>query len=180
MDNQTQQRSEADEDALMQRAALGDEHAMARLYGLVANALYTYLRRLGCDANTADDVLQTTFLNAWRSRERFRGDGARAWLFVIARNAWFKQRQGNKDDRHLQIVSSAPATPSEQFAATDLARRVDQALSQLEASQREAIILSRVSGLSTREIAGVLEISEGNVRVRLHRGLAKLKETVLS
>lgn len=159
----------------MRRAAAGDGTALERLYALTASALYSYLRRVAGSRSDADDLLQTTFMNAWRSKHRFRGDGARAWLFTIARNAFLTHagRKPGLPEAGSQLAT--PATPSEQFEATDLSRRVEAALTHLPDDTREAVILSRLSGLSVRKIAALLDTSEGNVRVKIHRGLTQLK-----
>ena len=162
----------------MRRTVKGDQRAMEQLYGLTAKALYNYVRRLGSDAESGEDVLQITFLNAWKSRRSFRGSGARAWLFTIARNAYFRHRRGRRRDGDVRLVANEPVTPSQEHAATDLARRIEMVLSQIDSASREAVILSRVSGLSCREIAQVLQISESNVRVRIHRGLTRLKKVL--
>lgn len=164
------------EDSLMRRAADGDGSALERLYALTASALYSYLCRLANSRTDADDLLQTTFLNAWRSKHSFRGDGARAWLFTIARNAFLTHVGKKRDLSEMAPHVAQPATPGEQFAATDLSRRVEAAMTRLPHDTREAVILSRLSGLSVHDIAALLETSEGNVRVRIHRGLTQLKK----
>lgn len=160
----------------MSRAAAGDGAAMDRLYSLTASALYSYLCRLAGNRVDADDLLQTTFMNAWRSKQSFRGDGARAWLFTIARNAFLTDAKKNRQSPDVISQAATPVTPSEQFVAEDLSRRVDAALTQLADDTREAVILSRLSGLPIREIASLLGMTEGNVRVKIHRGLAHVKD----
>ena len=162
----------------MRGAVTGDAEAMEQLYALTSSALFSYLRRLGSQRADADDILQTTFLNAWRSRTRFRGAGARAWLFAIARNAFLTHAGKRARYSAERAPSLALATPSEDMAATDLSRRIDFALRDLPEETREAVVLSRVSGLSIGEIADLLQTSEGNVRVRIHRGLTRLKEEI--
>ena len=180
MDDSSNEAAAQLEDSLMRGAVAGDARAMDQLYSLTASALFSYLRRLGSQRADADDILQTTFLNAWRSRTRYRGAGARAWLFSIARNAFLT----HAGKRARQSSESAPAlalaTPSEDMAATELSRRIDSALRGLPDDTREAVVLSRVSGLSIEEIAVLLRTSEGNVRVRIHRGLKRLQEEVES
>lgn len=166
------------EDSLMRGALAGDAEAMEQLYSLTASALFSYLRRLGSQRADADDILQTTFLNAWRSRTRFRGTGARAWLFTIARNAFLTHAGKRTRSAAENPPPLAPATPSEAMAATDLSRRIEFALRHLPDETREAVVLSRVSGLSIEEIAELLQTSKGNVRVRIHRGLTRLKEDI--
>ena len=165
----------AHEDDLMQRAATGDREAMDRLYAALAGPLYNYLLRLAGDDDHANDALQATFLNAWHGRSSFRGTGARPWLFVIARNAWLRLRDQHP---HLQLVDDAPAPagPESEHTAAELADRLEDALARLPEDTREAIVLSRVSGLGLDEIAELLGTSNGALRVRLCRGLQRLKE----
>lgn len=163
------------EDQLMQRVAAGSRRAMDRLYAELATPLYNYLLRLAGDPELASDALQTTFVNAWHGRASFRGRGARPWLFVIARNAVFRHRRREAVLEPVDAVSSA-ASPAQEHQAAELAERLDAALAKLPENTREAIVLSRLSGLSLAEIAELLGMSNGALRVRLSRGLRQLKE----
>lgn len=164
------------EDYLMQRVARGDAVSMERLYALTASALFSYLRKLGAMHADADDLLQSTFLNAWRSRNSFRGEGARPWLFTIARNAWLDHVGRNKVT--VERNELGMETAEHALIANDLSQALERALQRLPGDTREAVVLSRVSGLSISQIANVLGLSEGNTRVRIHRGLQQLKKEV--
>ena len=159
----------------MQKVATGSREAMDRLYAELAAPVYNYVLRLAGDPERANDALQTTFLNAWQSRASFRGQGARPWLFVIARHAAFRVGGGQPVLEPVDPVLAA-ATPAEEHQAAELADRLDEALARLPADTREAIVLSRVSGLSLDEIAELLGMSNGALRVRVSRGLNRLKE----
>ncbi len=159
----------------MQKASAGSRKAMDRLYAELATPLYNYLLRLAGDPERAGDALQTTFLNAWQGRASFRGSGARPWLFVIARNALFRVRSNPTVLEPVDSVSLA-ANPADEHQAAELADRLDDALARLPEDTREAIVLSRVSGLRLDEIAELLGMSNGALRVRLSRGLNRLKE----
>ena len=163
------------EDLLMRMAADGSRDAMDRLYAVVAPPLYNYLLRLAGDPERANDALQTTFLNAWQGRASFRGHGARPWLFVIARNAAFRSRPTGTVLEPVDRVTSA-GIPTDEHEAAELADRLDAALARLPAETHEAIVLSRVSGLSIDEIADLLGLTNAALRVRLSRGLKKIKE----
>lgn len=165
----------AHEDELMQMVAAGNREAMDRLYAALASPLYNYLLRLAGDPERAGDALQTTFLNAWQGRASFRGRGARPWLFVIARNAVFRLHSGKTT---LEPVDGAVTEtgPADEHQATELADRLDKVLARMPAETREAIVLSRVSGLGLDEIAELLGMSNGALRVRLSRGLNRLRE----
>ena len=159
----------------MRKVAAGNRKAMDRLYADLAAPLYNYLLKIAGDPEKADDALQTTFLNAWRGRASFRGKGARPWFFVIARNAVFRHHRSQAVLEPVDSVSSG-TSPAEEHQAAELADRLDEALARLPADTREAIVLSRLSGLSLEEIAELLGVSNGALRVRLSRGLKRLKE----
>jgi len=167
------------EDRLMQQAAAGSRTAMEHLYKELSAPLYNYLLRLAGDADRANDALQATFLNAWQGRASFSGNGARPWLFVIARNAAFRLHR-RKTELHAVTEAGAAASPADEHEAAELADRIDAALAQLPPDTREAIVLSRVSGLGLDEIAELLGTSNGALRVRLSRGLNRLKEVLES
>ncbi|MEN1728222.1 MAG: RNA polymerase sigma factor, partial [Pseudomonadota bacterium] len=163
------------EDQLMRRAARGDSTALERLYAITSPDLYAYLTRLSRHEDQARDLLQTTFLNAWRSRAQFTGKGVRQWLFVIARNAYLSVVRQPRPELDNAPEAAAPVTPGQAFQLLDLTDRLESALAKLPEDTREAIVLSRFSSLSIADIAQVIGASEGNVRVRIHRGLARLK-----
>lgn len=162
------------EDRLMQSAARGDDRAMERLYNRLSPALYNYLRRLGCRQDDADDLLQSAFLSAWRSRRQYRGSGVRLWLFTITRNAFYSFLRKHTESRDVTELASADR-PDEALEADELGIAIERQLAALPRDTREALVLSRVSGLSIADIAGLLDTSEANIRVRLHRGLTQLK-----
>ncbi len=159
----------------MREVATGNREAMDRLYAELAAPLYNYLLRLAGDPERAGDALQTTFLNAWQGRASFRGQGARPWLFVIARNAFFRQRHDKTVFEPSDSLVAAES-PADEHQAAELADRLEEALARLPAETREAIVLSRVSGLSLEAIAELLGMSNGTLRVRLSRGLNRLKK----
>ncbi|MEM8547335.1 MAG: RNA polymerase sigma factor [Pseudomonadota bacterium] len=162
-------------DTLMQKAARGNRRAMDQLYGLLATPLYNYLLRLSGDPDLANDALQNTFLQAWQSRDTFRGDGARPWLFVIARNASRRLRTPPVATPAAETADPG-ADPAAAQTARETAAQLEHALAKLPEDTREAIVLSRVAGLDLDEIAGILGTTNGALRVRLSRGLAALKK----
>ncbi len=164
----------------MERVRAGDRAALGRLYRLLSGGLFNYLRKRGANPDDAADVLHDAFLKVWRHRKRFRGRGARPWIYTIARNAWIDTRtraESSLTRVSHDLVSSAPSAEDE-YLARELADRIHEALAGLPEATREVILLSRYSAMSSAEIAEVLEMSQGNVAVRLHRGLKALKEVL--
>ena len=133
------------------------------------------------DADDAEDVVDETFWEAWRSAARFddRRAAAPAWLAMIARcRALDRLRRRRK---HENLESMAPtANPSstrvDEAESTDRAERVAAALRVLPRDQRRAIELAFFDGYSHAEIADLLALPLGTVKTRIRLAMQKLRE----
>lgn len=141
----------------------------------------------------AEEVVQETFLRAWRGLESFRGDASlKTWLYTIALNR-AKARQGtlarmrkvftsgraNSEDDKPWPGEEAPdlsASPEEQAMALEQRARLRKAIRSLPEEFRDAVVLRDLEGLSYDEIARVLVVPIGTVRSRIARGRAALLE----
>lgn len=161
----------------MRRVCANERRALNQLYDALGPGIYGYLRRLGADQEDAADLLQQVFMNTWLHRHRFLGHQASAWVYRIARNCWY-------DYFRCHAARAAPAieqhadSPEQTLVAEQLADRLQGALDKLPLATREIILLSRFSSMSLTEIAAVMNTTEANVKVRLHRGLMALKACV--
>jgi RNA polymerase sigma-70 factor, ECF subfamily len=155
------------------------------------DALYRTALRLTGSRAEADDVVQDTFLRAFKSFDRFNpGTSCRAWLFTIMRNAFLNRlRAAGREvlepdmDRHeserMSSATAAVASPEETLFQTVLHGDVDRALKELPLVFREAVILADLEGLSYREISEVLGCPIGTVMSRLSRGRRLLRGGLL-
>lgn len=156
-------------------------------------AVYALCRRLLVDPGDAADATQEVYVRVVRSVLGFRGEAAfGTWLHRITLNvcATALRRRGDVRARGQAAGHTAFAAPdSADLLASDddteadverrdLARRTAQAIARLPEDARTVIVLRDVEGLSTKEAAVVLGISEGAVKVRLHRAHAQLRELV--
>ena len=169
----------------MERLREFEEVALVHL-----DALYQTALRLTGSRAEADDVVQETFLRAFRSFDRFNpGTNCRAWLFTILRNAFLNRIRGSGRevltadvDRHEPERASAVGgvpSPEETFFQTVLHGDVDRALKELPLLFREAVVLCDLEGLTYREVAEVLGCPLGTVMSRLSRGRRLLRATLL-
>ena len=162
----------------MARFCRGDEVAFGILYDRYAPQLEIFLRRFVRDRALAEDLLQTTFLSFVKARGRYvQTAGVRAWIFAIAANAGRDalRRRGTRREEPLgpQIDNMAgeTAAPSD----PRMAQAIEDALQQLPADQREAVLLHKMHGLSFPEVATALGTTVGAAKVRAHRGYQRLK-----
>ncbi len=181
---------------LMERYIDGDRSAFVELHDRLTPRLRGFLMRLVRDRATTDDLVQVTLLKAHLARERFRlqsGDPDRAvqaWYFAIARNAAMDhlRAKGRADKRMVDVGGDAQGaasslrdhSPNVEEITTDreaeeaLVARVQAAIAQLPPGQREVVELHKLRGMSMAEVAQRLQIREGAVRVRAHRGYKAL------
>ncbi|XRQ12585.1 RNA polymerase sigma factor [Actinomadura welshii] len=162
--------------SLQQRLASGDERALAECYTELGPLVRRHARRL-VPAHAVDDVVQLVFLDVWRSHRRY--DPQRAlepWVLDIARKRALDQLRA--EARHsrrsvpLDDTTGVPDTTS----AVDDACDVREALAELPAPQRQAIVLAHFGQLTQREIADRLAIPLGTVKARTTRGLRRMRD----
>ena len=150
-----------------------------------------FARSITRDETAAEDLVQETYLRAWRHWDSFKpGSEARAWLFTIARNAWRKQapkaaRLVPVEDDALQALSDAeyplgaPGDVTRALAGVDLGPAIRDAIDQLPEAFRDVVELVELQELAYAEAADVLEIPVGTVRSRLFRARRLLQAALI-
>jgi RNA polymerase sigma-70 factor (ECF subfamily) len=177
---------ESSDDALMVLYADGDSLAFEELFRRHAASVFSYLLRATNDRALAEDLFQATFLHLHRSRKSYRAGFFKTFLFTIATNLLRDERSGAEhkhrttskaeeaETDHASDAVTAPS-PEAMAVAAETGRVLEQAIAALPEGMREVVLLSRYHGLSNAEIAGVLGISQGAVKVRLFRALTQLR-----
>ena len=182
------------EDQFLEKLRRGDALAYERLVGEHSGDVYALLYRLTTDAEEARDLTQETFLRAFQSIDRFRGDSSlKTWIYRIAinqaRNRWRWWRRRKRDvtvsldatDEHRDtpLAATLPSdnspSPEQETLAHEREAQLRDALQGLRRSYREAVILRDVEGFSYEEIARTLQISIGTVKSRISRGRLELR-----
>ena len=147
-------------------------------------ALYRMARQL-VGSERADDLVQETFLRAWKYFETFgAATNCRAWLFRILRNAWISRWRKTRLELPLTETEAQAIEPyydwEAEFLGGEFSVGVKRALSDLPADYRMAVLLADVEEFSYQEIAHVMECPIGTVMSRLNRArrmLFKLIQT---
>ncbi len=151
---------------LIARMADGDEAAFEKLYGSHAKKVYAYLLSRGMDTQAAADLLQETFMAAWKGAAGFAGDSAPlTWLIGIARHKLADEV------RRRERARASPLYPEEGGAdttpASDERLTLEAALRRLQPDQRELLHLVFVQGLSYEEAGKLMDIPVGTVKSRM-------------
>ncbi len=151
--------------------------------------LYNYALRMTGNPADADDLLQETYLKAFRFWDKYeKGTNIRAWLFRIMKNSYINRyRKESKEPDTVdydEIKNFYNSIKDDSADSDDLAERifgnlledeVSKALESLPVDFRTVVILCDIEGLTYEEIAGFVEIPIGTVRSRLHRGRKMLR-----
>ncbi len=171
---------------LVRRARAGDEDAFEELVTLHAGRVYGALRRFGLDETEADEVAQEVFLRAWRGLARFE-DRAQfsTWLYRIAFNEAQRRRSRRAlprvevdpdgEDPVAALPDSPDAGPEARTLSNEFEQVLDQALGQLPAEWRDAVVLRDVEGLSTEAAAEIAGVRQPAFKSRLHRGRMQMR-----
>jgi RNA polymerase sigma-70 factor (ECF subfamily) len=160
------------------------------------DAVFRFALRLSGSRDAAEDLVQDTFLRAFRSWDQYTpGTQCKSWLFTICRNLFLRSRERTK--RHDEIVeenvdrSAGPfdvvnpiwvvavkADPEGDFFKSIVDEEVLREIQELPEEYRTAVVLSDLEGFTYLEIAEMLEVPVGTVKSRLFRGRRVLQQAL--
>ena len=160
--------------------------AFDTLYREHVDLVYRYAHRLCGEDEAAKDLVQETFLNAYRGLRQFRGDAKiSTWLYTIASRACLRMRRKRKGapERELSLEEFVPSsegefrlqipmdglTPQQALENKELREALEQAINKLPKKYRMALVLRDMEGLSAGEAGGIMGLSERTLKTRLHR-----------
>ena len=169
---------------LVAAARNGDHPAFEELVRVTYADTYTLAYRLTGDEEDARDVVQESYLRAFRGLKRFRGDAQfTTWLYRITANCASTHLGRRARHRHDELIDDAPLAdldpthdPQAQIEANATRERLTVALRDLPPRLRAVVVLRDVYDLPHEAIAAELGISESAAKVRLHRARKKLRE----
>src|SRR5215471_15869517 len=155
-----------------------DDKAFERMYSRHVRDVYRYAAAMLDDASDAEDVTQTTFLNAYRSfNSGVRPERPRSWLLAIAHNVCRQRfRQAQRRPHEVEFDERVGDGQTTDEAATPSVEDLRRALGQLPANQRTALVMRELEGGSYAEIAEVLGISVSALETLLFRARQALRE----
>ena len=174
----------------------GDPRAFEPFVERFGPLILNFGRRMCGQRDDAEEVLQETLLRAYRSLPRLKDPSAlKSWVYRVAANSCMKLRRGGppRRARSLSLDTLLPAPgpdgappdlsdwsgqPIDRLLRRELRGVIETAILELPKPFRAVVVLRDQEGLSTREVAGVLGISETLVKVRLHRARLALRRSL--
>ena len=169
-----------DPDELATLAKAGDLAAIDRMTRCFGDRLMRVARRSCRSEVEAEDAVQDALLSAATHLDQFRGDGRiDSWLSRMVVTACGRLRRGQKNDAGLhstEVELLAEGSPELEAARIELAGKLVEAMSALDARDRSLIILADVEGWKANEVAERVGMTHGAVRTRLSRARRRLRE----
>jgi RNA polymerase sigma-70 factor (ECF subfamily) len=170
---------------LMGRVREGDVALLGELFERHHQRLFHFFLRLARSRSAAEDLVQEVFVRMLKYRHTFRAESEFVpWMFTLARNA--------ATDLYRARPKELPESPDAPEPQADLPHpiaalerseqeaKLRRALGLLSAANRELLLMARFSELKYEQIAGILGVSEGAVKVRVHRAMKELKAAFLA
>ena len=181
---------ETDEE-LVRKAKAEDSRAFGELVTRYESKVYSLALRMVRNPEDAEDVLQDTFLRAYRGIKSFQGNSTfSTWIYRITANSALmrlRKRQlptvsiedSNEREMPINIADWAPG-PVEQMLSQETQQAMSEAIEALPPEFRQVFVLRDVEELSNAEVAEILDISIAAVKSRLHRARLKVRNRLVS
>lgn len=171
----------ADHDGpLVRRARGGDRAAFRSLVERHHGRVFNIALRMLDNREDAADIVQDTFLSAYRRLKDFEGRARfSTWITTIAMNRCRNIRRSAARARTIALETDPPApgsaSPESETGAREIARHLERALAEIGPEHREVVVLRDIEGLSCRAVAEILGVETGTVKSRLHRARHALR-----
>lgn len=175
------------------RVCAGDFDAFEQLVDKYQGRIYRHIRKMVKDNHVTEDLLQETFLNAYRGLNDFTGASAfSTWLFRIATNSALmylrKHRPESvefddeiKTDGYQPFMNTTPdfvSTPIEILLSREGRQRIEEAINDLPVLYRTVLVLRDVEGFSLKEVSQITDSTVAAVKSRLHRARNTVRENL--
>jgi RNA polymerase sigma-70 factor (ECF subfamily) len=171
---------QTDKDILI-RLKKGDHAAFEELYWIYNRRLYNFVLSMLFDRSLAEDITQTCFLKIWENRKNIDEDkGFASYLHTIAKNLVYRETERELlKSRFLAVLQERQQktdnTVQETIDAHLLQEHINELIEKLPPARKRIFIMSKLQGLSNKEIAEKLSISEKTVETQVYRSIQFLK-----
>jgi len=169
------------DEEIMEAVKNGDLQQASLLFERYNKRLFNFLARMASDRSVAEDLTQNVFLRLIRYRNSYR-DGMKfqSWIYQVARNVFSDHYQASKNRKsdfiNIENVSDHIMDPEEDKQRDENEQVLQRSLSLLNEEQRELLVLTRFQHMKYEEVAAVMDTTVANIKVKVHRAIAKLRE----
>jgi RNA polymerase sigma factor (sigma-70 family) len=169
------------DEMIMEAVKSGDLQQASLLFERYNKRIFNFLARMTMDRDLAEDLTQNVFLRIIKYRNSFK-PGARfqPWIYQVARNIFSDHYQTHKnrfsDFVDVEKIHDAMPDSDETQLMDEREKLLHQSMEKLESDQRELLILTRFQQMKYEEVAIIMGTTVANIKVKVHRAIAKLRE----
>lgn len=165
----------------MEAVKNGDLQQASALFERYHKRIFNFLARMTMDRELAEDLTQNVFLRMIKYRNSYRdGNKFHSWIYQIARNAFSDHYQANKnrksDFTEVDKISDTMSDQEEGNIQEEREKILHRSIALLNEEQRELLVLTRFQHMKYEEVAVIMETTVANIKVKVHRAIAKLRE----
>jgi RNA polymerase sigma factor (sigma-70 family) len=169
------------DEIIMEAVKNGDLQQASMLFDRYHKRIFNFLARMTMDRDLAQDLTQNVFLRMIKYRSSYKeGLKFQSWIYQMARNGFSDHYQANKNKYStfvdVEKVSDQVEDQRESGEQEQREELLHRSLALLDEDQRELLVLTRFQHLKYEEVAKILETTVANVKVKVHRAIAKLRE----
>jgi len=158
-----------------------DQRVFNELFDIHSTPLRNYLYYQSGNLQQAEDLVQEAFIKLWNNCKKVLFEKARGFLFAVSKNAFYNQVAHQKvvlAYAKQPVKKTDGETPEYRLEEKEFMQQLQQAIAELPEGQREVFLLNRMDGMTYKEIADFLGVSQKAVEKRMHKALVKLRKTV--
>ena len=169
------------DEMIMEAVKNGDLQQASLLFERYNKRIYNFLARMTMDRALAEDLTQNVFLRIIKYRKSYR-EGLRfqSWIYQVARNIFSDHYQIHKnrfsDFVDVEKISDHITERNESEAQEEQEKLLARSMAMLNEEQRELLVLTRFQHMKYEDVAVIMDTTVANIKVKVHRAIAKLRE----
>lgn len=169
------------DETIMEAVKNGDLQQASVLFERYNKRIFNFLARMTMDRDVAEDLTQNVFLRMIKYRNSYReGNKFHSWIYQVARNVFSDHYQSVKNRKadfvDVERLGDYMADSEESMRMDEQEKLLQRSLSKLNDEQRELLVLTRFQHMKYEEVAVIMDTTVTNIKVKVHRAIAKLRE----
>jgi RNA polymerase sigma factor (sigma-70 family) len=169
------------DEMIMETVKNGNLQQASMLFDRYNKRIFNFLARMTMDRDVAEDLTQNVFLRMIKYRNSFKeGNKFQSWIYQVARNVFSDHYQSVKNRKadfvDVGKMSDQMADSEESMIMDEQEKLLQRSLLLLSDEQRELLVLTRFQHMKYEEVAVIMDTTVANIKVKVHRAIAKLRE----
>lgn len=169
------------DELIMEAVKNGDLQQASLLFERYNKRIFNFLAKMTMDREVAEDLTQNVFLRMIKYRNSYKeGNKFHAWIYQVARNVFSDHYQMNKNRKadfvDVEKMSDRIQDLDDNLVLDEQEKTLHQSMALLTEEQRELLVLTRFQHMKYEEVAMLMDTTVANIKVKIHRAMAKLRE----